>query len=200
MNSIKEILSSSFKMHDLGEAKYLLGVEIWRDRKLNTISLWQSQYARAVLECPGMASSTPVWTSMTYGTTLSGTDLEDNTMLLEILINNKQVSYLTVIGSLMYLMLRTCPDLAFSVGTLSHFSASPKTCHWEAVKCVLHYVWATTDMELQYDGNDVSMDTLMLDGHKIQITPILPLDICSLAITEPFSGPVNSRVWLPFPP
>ena len=34
MNSIKEMLSSSFKMHDLGEAKYLLGVEIQRDRKL----------------------------------------------------------------------------------------------------------------------------------------------------------------------
>ena len=58
----------------------------------------------------------------------------------------------------MYLMLGTCPDLAFSVGTLSCFSASPKTCHWEAAKCVLRYVRATTDMELQYDRNDVSMD------------------------------------------
>ena len=28
MNSIKEMLSSSFKMHDVGEVKYLLGVEI----------------------------------------------------------------------------------------------------------------------------------------------------------------------------
>ena len=60
MNSIKEMLSSSFKMHDLGEAKYLLEVEIQRDRKLNTISLSQSQYAWAVLECTRMASSTPV--------------------------------------------------------------------------------------------------------------------------------------------
>ena len=95
---------------------------------------------------------------MTHSTTLSETDPEDSTMLPEIVINNKQVSYLTVIGSLMYLMLGTCPDLAFSVGTLSRFSASPKTCHWEAAKCVLRYVRATTDMELQYNGNDVSMD------------------------------------------
>ena len=95
---------------------------------------------------------------MTHGTTLSGTDLEDNTMLLEVLINNKQVSNLTVIGSLMYFMLGTCLDLTFSAGTLSCFSASPKTCHWEAAICVLHYMQATTDMELQYDGNDVSMD------------------------------------------
>ena len=39
---------------------------------------------------------------------VSGTDLKDNTMLLEVLINNKQVSNLTVIGSLVYLMLGTC--------------------------------------------------------------------------------------------
>ena len=97
-----------------------------------------------------MASSTPVWTPMTHDTILSGTDPEDNTVLLEILINNKRVSYLTVIGSLMYLMLGTRPDLAFSVGTLSCFSASSKTCHWEAAKRVLHYIQATTDMELQY--------------------------------------------------
>ena len=88
-SSIKRMLSSSFKMHDLGEAKYLLGVEIRRDRKLNTISLSQSQYAGAVLEHTGMASSTPVWTPITHGTTLSGTNPEDNTMLPEILINNK---------------------------------------------------------------------------------------------------------------
>lgn len=44
---------------------------------------------------------------MTYGTTLSATNPEDNTMLSEIQINEKQVSYLTAIGSLMYLMLRT---------------------------------------------------------------------------------------------
>ena len=105
-----------------------------------------------------MASSTPVWTPMTHGTTLSWTNLKDNTVLPEILINNKWVSYLTVIGSLMYLMLGTHPDLTFSVETLSCFSASPKICHWETAKCVLYYMQATTDMELQYDGNDVSVN------------------------------------------
>ena len=84
---------------------------------------------------------------MIHGTMLSGTDLEDNTILLEILINTNQVSYLTVIGSLMYLMLGTHPDLAFSVETLSCFSSTPKACHWEAAKWVLCYVRATADMK-----------------------------------------------------
>ena len=42
MNSIKEMLSSSFKMYDLGEAKYLLGVEIWRDRTTAMLE-WECQ-------------------------------------------------------------------------------------------------------------------------------------------------------------
>ncbi|KIJ15153.1 hypothetical protein PAXINDRAFT_38949, partial [Paxillus involutus ATCC 200175] len=44
VDSIKAKLSASFKMHDLGEAKYILGIEIKRNRKLHTISLSQSQY------------------------------------------------------------------------------------------------------------------------------------------------------------
>ena len=60
INSVKDMLSSSFKMHDLGEAKYLLRVEIWRDRKLHTISLSHSQYAQTILKHTGMTNSTSV--------------------------------------------------------------------------------------------------------------------------------------------
>ena len=55
-------------------------------------------------------------------------------------------------------------------------------------------------MEVMFSWIWTSMDTPMLDGHKIQIIPILPLNICSLAIVEPFPGSVNSRVWLLFAP
>ena len=54
MDSIKAKLSASFKMRDLGEAKYILGIESKRNRKFQTISLSQSQYSRTVLECTGM--------------------------------------------------------------------------------------------------------------------------------------------------
>ena len=76
----------------------------------------------------------------------------------EMTINGKQVSYLTVIGSLMYAMLGTRPDLAFAVGLLSCFSAAPTGAHWEAAKCTLHYLQAIKDMKLVYDGSDVAMD------------------------------------------
>jgi len=148
MNSIKAKLSTAFKMRDLGEAKYILGIEIKRNHKLRTISLSQSQYSRTVLEHTGMSTCKLVWTPMAHNLHLSATDLEDNRIIPEMIIEGKQVSYLSVIGSLMYLMLGMRPDIAYAIGTLSWFSAKPKLTHWEAAKRVLRYIQATKDMEL----------------------------------------------------
>ncbi|KIK72657.1 hypothetical protein PAXRUDRAFT_21735 [Paxillus rubicundulus Ve08.2h10] len=158
MNSMKANLSVAFKMHDLGEAKYILGIKINRDHKLRTISLSQHQYSRIILDCPGMTTCKPVWTPMAHNSQLSATDPENDQILPEMVIEGRKVSYLTVIGSLMYLMLETCPDIAYAVKTLSQFSAAPKQMHWEAAKCIFQYIQATKDMELCFDGSEVSMD------------------------------------------
>ena len=50
MDQIKSALGATFKMHDLDEAKYILGIELKRDRQAQTISLSQSQYICTVLE------------------------------------------------------------------------------------------------------------------------------------------------------
>ena len=143
MDSIKAKLSASFKMRDLGEAKYILGIEIKRNRKLQTISLFQSQYSRTVLERTGMSTCKHVWAPMAHNSQLSVTDPEDDRIIPEQIIEGCQVSYLTIIGSLMYLMLGTRPDIAYAVGTLSRFSAKPKLAHWEAAKYVLRYIYSS---------------------------------------------------------
>ena len=99
---------------------------------------------------------------MVHNSQLSATDPEDDQVIPEQVIEGHQVSYLTIIGSLMYLMLGTCPNIAYVVRTLSCFSAKPKLAHWEAAKCVLRYIQATKDMELRFDGTELSMD---LDFH-----------------------------------
>jgi len=127
-------LSTAFKMRDLGEAKYILGIEIKRNHKLQTISLFQSQYSHTVLEPTGMFTCKLVWTPMAHNLHLSVTDPEDDQTIPEMIIEGKQVSYLFMIGSLMYLMLGTHPDIAYAIGTLSRFSARLKLTHWEAEK------------------------------------------------------------------
>ena len=99
---------------------------------------------------------------MAHNSQLSATDPEDDHIIPEQVIEGCQVSYLTIIGSLMYLMLETRPDITYAVGTLSRFNAKPKLAYWEAAKRVLRYIQATKEMELRFDGTELSMD---LDFH-----------------------------------
>ena len=60
------------------------------------------------------------------------------------------IPYRSSIGSLMYLMVSTRPDLAAAVGILSRFMENPGKVHWEAVKKVLRYVQHTKSYGLLY--------------------------------------------------
>ena len=83
---------------------------------------------------------------------------DDGDILHEITIEGHQVSYLSVIGSLMYAMLGTRPDLAYTVGVLSRYSSAPRASHWVMAKRALQYLKGTANMELHFDSSDVSMD------------------------------------------
>src|SRR4051812_5140346 len=50
LNTIKESLKSSFSMKDLGEAAYILGIKIYRDRSRCLIGLSQSTYIDKVMK------------------------------------------------------------------------------------------------------------------------------------------------------
>jgi hypothetical protein len=50
LNSVKEYLNSKFSMKDMGEATYLLGIKIYRDRSKRLLALSQSTYLDKVLK------------------------------------------------------------------------------------------------------------------------------------------------------
>ena len=158
MNTIKKRLAEKFKMRDLGAASYILGMEIKRNRSRRTISLSQKRYIETVLGRYGMADCKPVWTPMVANQRVSAEDPHDNRILHNIDINGKKVAYASVVGSLMYAMLGTRPDIAYAVGVLGRYSANPKACHWDMAKRVLRYLKATREMKLTYDGGDVNTD------------------------------------------
>lgn len=49
----------------------------------------------------------------------------------------RYVPYCNAVGSLMYGMIGTRPDLAYPVGLVSRFMSNPLKSHWEAVKWVM---------------------------------------------------------------
>ena len=42
--------------------------------------------------------------------------------------------YSSVVGSLMYAQVCTCPDIAFVVGMLGRYLSNPRSQHWKAAK------------------------------------------------------------------
>lgn len=160
MNSIKSKLSATFKMRDLGPASYILRIAISRDQKMRTISLSQKQYINQVVERCGMSNSKPIWTPMAPNTQLLAENPDgNNTSIFKMKIGDQNVSYASIVGSIMYAVMGTQPDLAYTVGGLGRFSSNPKAHHWTAAKRALCYLNATANMVLRFDGNDVSMDT-----------------------------------------
>ena len=63
-----------------------------------------------------------------------------------------EIPYRQAVGSLMYAMVGTRPDLATSVGLLSKYMQDPGPAHWAAVKRVFRYLQQTKEFCLQYSG------------------------------------------------
>uniref|UniRef100_A0A2N9IQ42 Integrase catalytic domain-containing protein n=1 Tax=Fagus sylvatica TaxID=28930 RepID=A0A2N9IQ42_FAGSY len=150
----KKWLSSTFEMKDMGEANFVLGVKITRDRSKKLLSLSQGTYIKKILERFHMHNSKPIDTPMEKGCTLSldqcpKNDEEKNQM--------SKVPYASAIGSLMYAMLCTRPNICFAVGMVSRYQSNPGPAHWRAVKRILRYLRGTIDHALCYHGRDLKL-------------------------------------------
>ncbi|CDF39895.1 unnamed protein product [Chondrus crispus] len=134
-------------MKDLGKAKVCIGLEIERDRTAKTLSLTQTKYASKVLERFGMSTCNPSLTPLEQGhTTTISTENDSET----------NAPYREAVGSLMYLMVGTRPDLAYGIGKLSQHSANPCESHWAGVKRVMRYVQGTRNLGIVFDNKSKS--------------------------------------------
>ena len=60
----------------------------------------------------------------------------------------RRVPYREAVGSLMYAVVGTRPDIAYAVSYLAQFMSNPGRMHWEAVKRVIRYLKGTKDAKL----------------------------------------------------
>lgn len=64
-----------------------------------------------------------------------------------------RTQYQSAVGSLMYAMLGTRPDIAYSVSVVNRYASNPGPGHWQAVKRIFHYLPGTINLKLTYRGN-----------------------------------------------
>ena len=118
-------------------------MDISRVRSTRTLSLSQSRYAQKVIERFGLQSARRQHTPMDCEIDLRQTAASCTE------------PYRMAIGSLMYLMVGTRPDLAYVIGTLEKFMEQPTELHWAAVKRVIRYIIQTKSLGLVFGGTNV---------------------------------------------
>ena len=124
------LLEARFKCRHMGEAEWVLGIRITRDRARGTVTMTQDQFIKDLLHKNGLddcrTTSTPAATERLNAHT--DEPLAD------------QAKYRSIVGGLLYLSNATRPDVACAVSDLSRYVCSPKQPHWEAAIRVLRYL------------------------------------------------------------
>eukprot|EP00253_Pinus_taeda_P024194 PITA_24194 len=116
IQDLKTHLSSKFDMKDLGATNYILGMEIKGDRTKRKLWLNQRKYVETILQRFNMQDNKPVMVPIPVGVNLS---VEQCPKTQEEEEDISHVPYESAVGSVMYAMVCTRPDIAHAVGVLN---------------------------------------------------------------------------------
>ena len=151
----KAELQSCWEISDLGPTKFALGISIMHCLKHHTISINQSTFIDHILTKFNQTTAHPCDTHMAIGLVLQCPDKLIPTDLSTIEWMQHTL-YCELMGSLNYLAIAMCPNIAFVVSHLASFLDCYHTEHWTVAICVLHYVKGTWDLALVLGSNHVA--------------------------------------------
>ena len=176
INSTKSFLSSKFEMKDLGEAEVILGVKVTRTE--NGFTLSQPHYVEKMLKRFDNYDVNPVKTP--YDPSVQ---LQKN-----VGIGISQNDYAKIIGSLMFLMNYTRPDIAYAVSRLSRYTHNLNKDHWHALHRLLRYLRGTMDWGLHFVGFPQALEgycdaNWISDNDKVNSTSGYVFTLCGGAIS-----------------
>src|SRR5258708_39825540 len=142
-------LKKHFEMVDLGDLTWVVGMQVRYDLERGQITVDQSQYLQKVLAQFGMHESNAVSTPLPGKLVLcAATDTEVEEVW--------EFPYLETIGSLMYAMMGTCPDIAYAISTLSRFATCPGSQHISTMKHLFHKGMTHLGITFSQDGGELT--------------------------------------------
>ena len=109
--------------------KKILGIQVIRDHKAQTLKITQGAYIEKILAHFNMVDVNPVATPLPKNIKFNDIEAspDDKTA-------NTYMPYAKAIGSLMYVAIQTQPDIAFAIQNLSQYTSQLAPEHWTAVK------------------------------------------------------------------
>jgi len=131
------------KIQALGEVDTFLGINILVDYKNKTLHMHQNNYTRNILEKYNKINLYP------KNNPLPNNKLEGN----KLKASKEDISlYQQYIGSLLYLALKTRPDITFPVQYCARYCSNPGIIHFQAVDNIFAYLVKYPDLGITYKG------------------------------------------------
>ena len=156
---LKSDLTEAFRIVDMGELSYILGITVTRDRPNKVIMLDQHKYLSDILRQYNLTDIKPEVLPMptSFQTTLpsNGPDSQQ-------LDKKRHELYRSMLGSLQYLQVATRPDISTAVGILARSLHAPQQVHLNALKRVYGYLKASPAKGIIFRGG--AEDALVLKG------------------------------------
>ena len=137
-------LKQFFKLKELGLIKDYLGIEV--EYKEHSLKLYQTKYIDKILARFDMNNT------KTYNTPMDNRAKLDPNKAQALKEDIKW--FQALIGCLLFLMLATRPDIAYSVILLARFASNPSIEHIIAIKRVLRYLKGTRHLGITYSYNN----------------------------------------------
>ncbi|KAL4116578.1 hypothetical protein PRIC2_012030 [Phytophthora ramorum] len=151
INEVKMALKCAFKMKEMGEVKFILGMEIDHDRMAGKLMIKQTRYIDDVMNRFKQQDAKAVVSPCESGMKLTKMQLPTtNTERKDL----RTKPYRSLIGCLLYITTCMLPDVAYIVTQLSRFLENPGRQHCKAAIRVLRYLKATKDFGISYNSND----------------------------------------------
>jgi hypothetical protein len=160
INEFKSHMSKNYRMKDLGHLNYFLGMQVAIDRSAGTIRLSQSKYINDLKKTFRVSDSIRTTNiPMQPNTVLRRTPLPTTSdtpsdacahKAKKAKKNSNPIQYRELVGSLMYLMVCSRPDIAFSVSYLARYLNCFDETHFAQAMKLLHYVIQTSHLGITY--------------------------------------------------
>ena len=152
LSHFKTQLQTRWQISDGSPAHFHIGITIEHDRAARTLTLSQTALIDRVVSQFGLTDAHPVAIPFESGHYLSKdpspkSDDKRATM--------SRTPYRELIGSLMYLAIRTRPDIVFAINQLCRFLDCYGKTHWKAAKRVVRYLKGTCNFRLVLGGEHV---------------------------------------------
>nr|XP_016499743.1 PREDICTED: uncharacterized mitochondrial protein AtMg00810-like [Nicotiana tabacum] len=148
IEQMRKDLQVRFKMKDLGDLKYFLGIEFSRSEK--GIQMCQRKYALELVSELGLSGGKPVTTPLKFNHKLTSMEFDKivnkNGSDIDSELEDKG-RYQRIVGRLLYLTM-TRPDIAFMVQVLSQFMHAPKQSRMSDAVRIIKYIKGTSDLGL----------------------------------------------------